>query len=121
MYYGISPAIMLTEFVNLGVTVMAAGDAVVGSRGLNLPVFQPSILKTLFLESGLKKAATAATAIIVGSIGLHVDKIFFSHNRLDHKAEVFRYGIAIAFSNDLAGVLHRKLDFQAFIPVRVDF
>jgi hypothetical protein len=65
--------------MDLGVAVMASRDAVIRTRGLDLFVLQPSILKPLFLEPGLKKTAAAAT-IIVGSVGLHLDEIFFAHN-----------------------------------------
>ena len=89
---------------------MTSGDTIGRLCRLNLFVFQPTKFETLFLETGLKKATTATAAIIIGSVGFHVDKIFFSYNRLDHKPQIFRNGIAITFSNDLAGILNRKLD-----------
>lgn len=120
MHNGVPPSIVLAQFMNLGMTIVAAGDAVIRSRRLDLPVFQPPEFQTLLLEAGLKKAAAATAAIIVGSVGLHVDEIFFPYNRLDYKAEVFRYRIAIAFTNDLAGILDCKLDFKIIVPVGID-
>jgi len=67
----------------------------------------------------LKEAAAAAAAVIVGSVGLHVDEIFFTHNRLGHVAQIFRDRISIALSDDLAWVLDCEFDFQILVPVRV--
>ena len=116
----ITGPVMLAEFVNLGMAVVAAGNAVLGAGGLNLIVFESAEFKALFLEAGLQKTAAAPAAVVVGAVGLHVDKIFFAHHRLDHKPQVFGDGITIAFADDLAGILHRKLDFQVFVPVGVD-
>ena len=121
MHHGVPPSIVLAQFMNLGMTIVTAGDAVVRSRRLDLLVLQLSIFEALFLESGLKKAAAAAAAVIVGPVGLHIDKIFLSDNRPDYVPEVFGDGVAITLANNLAGVLHRKLDLSFFVPVGVDF
>jgi hypothetical protein len=111
---------MLAEFVDLGVTIVTSGDAVVGPCGLNLMVFDLSKLQPLLLETGLQKAAPAPAAIIIGAVGLHVDKILFSHNRFDHETQVFGNGVAIALANNLAGILHREFDFEVLVPVGID-
>ena len=121
MHHRVSPPIVFTQFVNLGMTIMTAGDAVIRSRCLDLLVFQLSIFETLLLETGLKKTAAAPAAVIIGSVGLHIDKVFFTHNRLNHISKVFGNGITITFTNDLARVLNRKLDFKFFVPVGTDF
>jgi hypothetical protein len=66
--------------------VMASSDAVICTSGLNLCVLQLSILETLFLESGLKKSAASAATIIVGTIGMHLDEVFFTYHSLDYIA-----------------------------------
>jgi hypothetical protein len=113
-------AVMLAQLVNLGMAVVASGNAVIRSRGFNLIVFQLSIQQTLVLESGLQKSAAAAAAIVVRFIGLHVDEIFFTHNSLDNITKIICDRIAIAFSDDLAGILNREFDFQILVPVGVD-
>ena len=113
----VSGSIVLAEFMNLSMTIMASGDAIGRICRLNLPIFKLSELQSLLLEAGLEKATAAAAAIIVGTVGLHVDKILFTNNRLNHETEVFRNGIAIAFANDLAGILNCKFDFKIFIPI----
>jgi hypothetical protein len=50
---------------------------------------------------------------------LHVHKIFFADHGLDHKAEIFGNGIAVALANNLAGVLNREFNFQVLIPIGV--
>jgi hypothetical protein len=39
MNHTLAAAIMLTEFMNLGVTVVTAGNAIISARGLNLFIF----------------------------------------------------------------------------------
>ena len=51
---------------------------------------------------------------------MHVDEILFTHNGFDHKAKVLGNGVAVAFADDLAGILNRKLDLQVLVPVCVD-
>jgi len=106
----IVPAVMLAQLVNLCVAVVAPGNAVIRAGRLDLLVFQPAVLQALVLEPGLQESAAAAAAVVVGSVGLHVDEIFFSHHGFDHKAKVLGNGIAIALADDLAGVLDRELD-----------
>ena len=112
---------MFAELMNLGMTVMAAGNTVIRTRCLDLVIFQLAVSQALFLEPGLQKSAAAAAAVVVGSVGLHVDKVFLAHNCLDHITQIFGNGIAETFSNNLARILNRKLDFQILVPVGIDF
>jgi hypothetical protein len=116
----IIPAVMLTEFMYLGVAVVTAGDTVIRAGYLNLVILLLAELQALFLESGLQEAAAAAATIIVGPIGLHIDKIFFPHHGFDHEAQIFGNWIPIALAHDLTGVLDRKLNFQILVPVGID-
>ena len=111
--------IMLTQFMNLSMAVMTSGNTVIGSRGFDLIIFQLSIYQTLFLESGLQKSATTATAVVIGSVGLHINKIFFTHHRLNHETKIFSDRITIAFSNNLARILNGEFDLQILVPIRI--
>ena len=116
----IPAAVMLAELVNLGMAVVAAGDAVVGAGSLDLLVLEHTVFQALLLESRLEKSAAAAATEIVGPVGLHVDKILLADHGFDHEAQVFSNGIPVAFAHDLAGILDREFDFQVLVPVGVD-
>jgi len=111
--------IVVAEFMNLGVTVMATGDAVICTCGLDLVIFQLPVSQAFLFEPGLEESPAAAAAIVVGAVGLHVDEVFFAHNGFHHKPQVIGNGIAIAFPHDLTGILDRKFNFQVFVPVGV--
>ena len=111
---------MLAEFVDLGMAIVAAGDAVISSRRFDLLVFEQPVLEALILEPGLEESAAAATAKIIGAIGLHIDEVLFTNNGLYHKTQVFGNRVAVAFANDLAGVLDGEFDFQVPVPVGAD-
>jgi len=101
---------MLAEFMNLGMTVMTAGNTIICPGFLDLLILQPAELQTLLFETGLEKAAASAAAIIVGLVRLHIDKIFFTHNGFDHESQVIGYRIPEALAHDLTGILNRKFD-----------
>jgi hypothetical protein len=113
-------AIMLTEFMNLGVAVMAAGDTVIRAGFLYLFVLQPAEFQTIFLETGLEESTAPPAAIIVGPVGLHIDKVFLSDDRFDHVAQIFGNRIPITLAHDLAGILDRKFNFQLLVPIGID-
>jgi hypothetical protein len=108
---------MLAEFVDLGMAVVAARYAVVGAGGFDLLVFELAVLEALFFKAGLEKSAAAAAAEVVGAVGLHVDKILFTHNGFDDVAQILGNGITVALADDLAGILDRELYFQVLVPV----
>ena len=86
MHDGIIATVMLTELMNLGMTIMAAGDTVIRTGFLYLFVLQSTECQTLLFHTGLEETAAAAAAIIVGPVGDHIDKIFFSDDRFDHES-----------------------------------
>jgi hypothetical protein len=112
---------MLAQFMDLGMTIVASRDAVIRPRGLDLFIFELPVGKALLFEPGLQESAAAPAAVIVGTVRLHVDEVLFAHHRLDHEAQVLGDRVPIALSYDLAGVLHRELDLEVFVPVGVDF
>ncbi len=65
MDHAVVAAIMVAEFMDLGMAVVAAGDAVVCTGGLDLIVFNLSISQTFILESGLEESAAAAAAKVI--------------------------------------------------------
>ncbi|MDQ1331583.1 MAG: hypothetical protein QG578_1851 [Thermodesulfobacteriota bacterium] len=117
----IMSAVMLTQFMYLRMAVVAAGNTVVGAGSFNLLIFQPSVFEALVLESRLEESAAPAATVIIRFVGLHINKVFFSNYRFHYKPEIFGYRIAIAFSDNLTGVLYRKFDFKILVPVGIDF
>jgi len=118
--HGIAAAVVLAELMDLGVAVVAAGNAVSRPGFLDLVVLEPAELQALLLEAGLEKSAPAAAAVVVGPVGLHIDKVFFAHNGFNHESQIFRNRIAVALAYDLAGILNRKFDLQVLVPVGID-
>ena len=111
---------MLTELMNLGMAIMAAGDTVIRTSRLYLVVLQLAEFQTLFFHAGLQETASPAATIIVGSVGLHINKIFFPDDRFDHIAQIFGNGIPITLAYDLTGVLDGKFNFQILVPIGID-
>ena len=120
MHDGIIAAVMLTELMNLGMAIMAAGDTVIRAGRLYLFVLQPAELETLFFHAGLEETAAAAAAIIVGPVGDHIDKILFSDDRFDHVSQIFGNGITKSLAHDLTGVLDGKFYLEVLVPVGID-
>jgi hypothetical protein len=111
MEHAIAAAVMLTEFMNLGMAIVTAGNTIIRSGYLDLSVFQPTEFQTLLFVSGLQKTAPSAATVIIGPIGLHVDEILFPHQGLYHKAQILGDGVSVAFAHNLTGILNRELDF----------
>ena len=111
---------MLTELMNLGMAIMAAGDTVIRTGLLYLFILQPAEFQTLFFHAGLQKTAAAAAAIVVGPVGDHIDKIFFADDRFDHVSQIFGNRIAKSLAHDLTGVLDGKFNLEVLVPVGID-
>ena len=121
MNHRIIAPIILTQLMNLGMAIVTAGDTIIGAGGLDLLIFQFSEFQALFLETGLQKTTATPAAVIIGSVGLHINEVFFAHHGFDNKTQIFRYRIAVCFANDLAGILNGELDFEVLVPVGIDF
>lgn len=87
----------------------------------NLVGFELAVSPAFFSISCLEKPAAAAAAVIVGLVGMHINKIFFTHHRFNRVPQIFGHRISKGLAHQLAGVLHRKFDFQVLIPVGIDF
>jgi len=86
----------------------------------NLVGFELAVGTTRFRISGLEKPSTTTTAVIVRPVRVHIDKIFFTHNRFHRIPQIFSHRIPKSLSHQLAGILHREFDFQILVPVGVD-
>ena len=120
MHDGIIAAVMLTELMNLGMAIMAAGDTVIRTGRLYLLILQPAEFQTLFFHAGLQKPAAAAAAIVVGPVGDHIDKIFFADDRFDHVSQIFGNRIAKSLAHYLTGVLDGKFNLEVLVPIGID-
>jgi len=120
MHDGIIAAVMLTELMNLSMAIMAAGDTVIRTGFLYLFVLQPAEFQTLIFHAGLEETAAAAAAIIVGPVGGHIYKVFFSDDRFDHESQIFGNGFPKSLAYDLTGVLYGKFNFQILVPVGIN-
>jgi hypothetical protein len=101
---------VFAQIMNLSVTVMAGGDRIGGTGFYNLIGFETSILPARFRHARLEKSAAAATAVIVGAVRGHIDKIFLPHDFFHHIAKIFGYRISKGFSNKLTWILNGKLN-----------
>ena len=113
--------VQIAKVMNLGMTIVARRDTVIGPGRQDLVRFNLAVCTACVCKSRLEKTAAAAAAVIVRSVWGHFDEIFFTHHRLDHKAQVFRDRVTITFTYDLARILNRELDFQVPVPVGTDF
>ncbi len=120
MHNTVMGAIVFAQFMNLGVAIMAGGDAIIRSRGLNLIVLELTVLEAFILESGLQKTATPAAAEIIRAVGMHIDEVFFADHGLDDETQVLGNRISVALTNDLARVLYGELDLEVLVPVGID-
>ena len=111
---------MFFQIMNLGMAVVTGCYAVIRAGFHNLLEFQAAILPASIRITGLEKSATAAATKIIGSVGGHVDKIFFTHHGFDYEPEVLGNGISQRFSHQLAGILDCKFHTQIPVPVRRD-
>jgi len=121
MHDRIISAIVLAQLVNLGMTIVATRNAIVSPGGLDLIIFELAVGQTLFLEARLQKAAPAPAAVVVGLVGGHIHKIFLPHHGLDHKPQIIGDGVAVAFTDNLTGILNRKFDLEILVPVGINF
>jgi hypothetical protein len=117
----VAPFIMLAKVMDLCVAVMARGNTIICLSILDLIKFQLSVMMPGVSKPRLQITAPATTAVIVGSVGMHINEILFTHNRFDNEPQVFCNRITKGLSHQLAGVLNRELHLQILVPIRVDF
>jgi hypothetical protein len=101
--------------------VVAWGDTITCSGFDNLAKFEFAILATSLRIAGLQKSPTAATTEVVGSIRLHVYKIFLSDHAFDDKTKILSNRISQRCSNQLTRILNSEFNPQILVPVGTDF
>ena len=120
MHRVITAFIMLADIMNLSVAIVARGNAIRGACRQNLIRFEFAKGPALFGQSGLQEATAAATAIIVRSVGYHINKILFSDDRFDYISQIFGNRIAKRLAYNLTGILHGKFNLEVLVPVGID-
>ena len=111
---------LIRQIVNLGVAVVAGCDTVTRLSGQDLVGLAFAVGAALFRITGLEETATTATAVIVGAVGVHFNKVFFTHHSLGHITQVFGHRVPKGFSYQLAGVLYGKFNLAFTVPLGID-
>lgn len=114
-------AMVMAKVVNLSMTVVAAGNAIIRAGFHNLVVFDLAVCPAFFSETRLQEATAAAAAVIVGLVRRHLDDVFFANHRFNDVAQVVSDDVTFAFTDNLAGVLNSELDFSILVPGGTDF
>ena len=120
MHGVVRPAEMMADVVDLGMAVMAAGDAVIGAGFHDLLEFDLAVFSAGLGKARLQEPAAAAAAVVVGFIRGHLYDVFLTDHRFDDKAQIVGDGIAKGFADNLAGILDGEFDLQILVPVGVD-
>jgi hypothetical protein len=121
MYGVVGAAEVMGDIMNLGMAVVAAGNAVVCTGLHNLVELYLAVGPPRFGKTGLKKAAAAAATEVVRLVRGHLDDVLFADYRSDDKTQIIGDDVAEAFPDNLAGVLDSELDFSLAVPLRADF
>ncbi len=111
---------MMANIVNLSMTVVTTGNTIIRTGLHYLIKFELAVGPPFLLKAGLEKSAAAAAAIIVRSIGGHLNDVFFADNLFHDITQIFGNGFTIAFPDNLAGILDGEFDLPLLIPVGVD-
>lgn len=111
---------MVSDIMNLGMAVMAAGNTVVGPGGNNLVKFQFAVGPAFFRISCLEKSAATTATIIVRFVRGHFDDVFLADHRFDNIAQIIGNRVAKTLAHNLAGILDGEFNLQIFVPVGVD-
>ena len=120
MHSVVFAAEVMTDVMDLGMAVMAAGDAVIGAGAYDLVKLGFAVGAARFCETGLQETAAAAAAVVVRFVRRHLDDVFRADYRLNDEAQVIGNRIAKTLADNLAWVLDRELDLAIFVPIRVD-
>jgi hypothetical protein len=111
---------VVIDIVHLGMTVVAAGDAIVGTGGDDLVEFDLALGPALIGKTGLEKSAAAPATVVLRFVGGHFDNILLTHRRFDDKAQVVGDHIAETLAHDLAGILDGEFNLAFLVPFGID-
>jgi hypothetical protein len=112
----VGAAEVMGDIMNLGMAVVAAGNAVVGTGFNDLVKFYLAVGPPRLGKTGLEKAAAAAATEIIRFVRGHLDEVLLTDHRSDDKPQVIGDNVAEAFPDNLAGVLDGELDFSLAVP-----
>ena len=88
------PVIMFFQIVNLCVAVVAWRQTIISPGFHDLFKLAFAVIPPGFWKSGLQETAAAAATVIVLPVGIHINKVFFTHHRFYNIPHVFRHRIA---------------------------
>ena len=111
---------MPAKIADLGVAVVAWRNTIISPCIPDLIKLHSSVVTPGFSKTGLQITSPAATTVIVGSVRMHVNEIFFTHNRFDDKPKIFCDRITEGLPHKLAGVMNRKRHLEILVPVSID-
>lgn len=117
----IGAAKVMPDVMDLGVAVVTTGDTVISTCGYYLIKLELAVGAALFSIARLEKTATAAATVIIGPVRGHFYHIFFAYHHLDDIPQIFSHGFAIAFADNLTGILDSKLYSSLPVPFRINF
>ena len=116
VYRAVFRFVMMSQIVHLGMTVVAAGDAVIGAGLNDLIILELAVIPAGIGESRLQESAAAAATVVVRFVGCHLDDVFFTDDRFDHKPKIIGNLVPIPLPDDLTGVLDGELDLTLAVP-----
>ncbi len=114
-------SIMFANIMHLGVAVVTRRNAIISARCHDLIELEFTVSLARFGPPRLQKAAAAAAAVVVRLVGLHIDKVFFTHHRFYDKSQILGHWITETLAHQLAWILNCKLYLQILVPVGIDF
>ena len=80
--------------MNLGMAVVAGGNAIIRAGLHDLLEFQAAVMPSGVRKTGLQESTAPAATKIVGPIGGHVDEIIFPHHGFDYEPQIFGNGVS---------------------------
>jgi hypothetical protein len=86
--------IMLGQIMYLGMTVVTGSNRVIGPGSKYLIQLKFSVLPPFLGVRGLQESASAAAAVVVGFVGIHVNVVLFTDYGLDHKSEIIGHRVS---------------------------
>ena len=101
---------MMANIVDLGMTVVAASDTVIGTGGQDLVEFNLAVFPAFFGVPRLQESAAATAAVIIRLVWRHFDDIFFADHCFDDKTKIIGHRIAKALADNLTGILDGEGD-----------
>lgn len=112
----VSSVKVMLEVVDLSMTVVAGGDAVVRPGCDDLIELDLAVGMALLVIACLQKAATTATTEVVRFVRGHINEVLFTNHRPHDKTQIIGCGIPVTFTDDLTRILHGEFNLPFFVP-----